>query len=71
MAEYIILKSGNILQKYDEYCTSGGVWRVIPPFMVGSAIPDCPSTKWRRTKKDGNDIVVTKSKKWYSFLFGK
>ena len=69
MYKYMILKAGDTLHKHDEYCVSGGTWRVIPPFMIGNVIPDCPSTKWRRSQKDETPIPVQKA--WYSFLFEK
>jgi hypothetical protein len=69
MNEYIELKHGETLQKYDEYCTSNGKWTVIPPNFIGDTIPNCPSTKWRRLQKD---ISITDYQKhWYSFFLGK
>lgn len=59
--QYMPLKSGNRIEKNDEYSTENNVWREVPKFMIGDKIPDS-STQWRRpitkVKK------VANKKKW-------
>ena len=63
--QYMTLKSGNRIEKNDEYSTENNVWREVPKFMIGDKIPDS-STQWRRpiAKKVASNNDNTKKKKW-------
>ena len=43
------LQYGEILQAKDEYMAhNDGHWHQIDEFMIGSKVPECEQTKWRR-----------------------
>ncbi len=57
------LNAGDKLQQGDEYSTSKGLWREIPPFMIGDKVPDSKSTQWRRLIPDNKP--PEKKKSWF------
>ena len=70
MANYIMLVAGEKLQAGDEYSTGNG-WRQIPDFMVGDAIPDSPTTQWRREVSENQNIQPPKKTSFFAAIFGK
>lgn len=63
---YLELKSEEVLQKNDEYSAHNQAWKSIPDFMIGSKVPDCTSTHWRRpivSNSNRRTVVETKVEK--------
>ena len=51
--DYEPLHPGDKLQKGDEYCTTGEMWKAVPDFMIGDTILDAnDATQWRRPISD-------------------
>ena len=70
---YQELKTGDVLQKNDEYSAHNQDWKPIPNFMIDDKVPDCPHTHWRRPIVPNSRQKIERKNMWKSIrnLFKK
>lgn len=65
---YQELKTGDVLQKSDEYSANNQDWKSIPDFMISNKIPDCQYTHWRRPIVSNSNRQKIERKNLWKFI---